>query len=142
MKRISILLSLMAGFILAWSCVSQDDIRNPQNQIDQITDTLVKSVEQQICNIQLSISDLQNTDKPLQVYIADLTKTAETLQKSLSETDSKLEAARQEFDRTISDAKAEAAADNTALKNELVKSLETAKEDVIAQLTAARTERI
>ena len=142
MKRITILLSLMAGFILAWPCVSQDDIRNLQNQIDQITYSQVKSIEQQISNIQLSISELQKTDKSLQVYISDLIKTVVTLQKSISETDSKLEAARQEFNRTISDVKAEAAADNTALKNELVKSLETATEDVLAQLTAARTERI
>ena len=130
----------MSGLILFGSCVSQDDIRNLQNQIDQITDTQVKSIEQQISNIEVSITELQKTDKSLQVYISDLTKTVETLQKSLSETDSKLEAARQEFDRAISDAKAEAAADNTALKNELVKSLETAKADVLAQLTAARTE--
>ena len=130
----------MSGLILFGSCVSQDDIRNLQNQIDQITDTQVKSIEQQISNIEESITELQKTDKSLQVYISDLTKTVETLQKSLSETDSKLEAARQEFDRAISDAKAEAAADNTALKNELVKSLETAKADVLAQLTAARTE--
>lgn len=140
MKRVNALLFLISGLILAASCVSQDDIRNLQNQIDHITDTHVKSIEQQISNIQVSITELQKTDNSLQVYIADLTKTVETLQKSLSETDSKLEAARQEFDRAISDAKAEAAADNTALKNELVKSLETAKADVLAQLTAARTE--
>ena len=83
MKRISILLSLMVGFILACSCVSQEDIEKLQNQIDQ-----------QNSRIQTSIAELENTDKALKVYIEDLTKTAESLQKSISQTDAKLEAAK------------------------------------------------
>ena len=83
MKRISILLSLMAGFILACSCVSQEDIEKLQNQIDQ-----------QNSRIQTSIAELENTDKALKVYIEDLAKTAESLQKSISQTDAKLEAAK------------------------------------------------
>lgn len=76
MKRISILLSLMAGIILAGSCVSQDDIENLQNQIDQ----LGSSAEN-------SIAELEKTDKALKVYIDDLAKTAEGLQESISQTD-------------------------------------------------------
>ena len=68
MKRISILLSLMAGFILACSCVSQEDIEKLQNQIDQ-----------QNSRIQTSIAELENTDKALKEYIEDLKKTAENL---------------------------------------------------------------
>lgn len=83
MKRISILLSLMAGFILACSCVSQEDIEKLQNQIDQ-----------QNSRIQTSIAELENTDKALKIYVEDLTKTAESLQKSISQTDAKLEAAK------------------------------------------------
>ena len=83
MKRISILLSLMAGFILACSCVSQEDIEKLQNQIDQ-----------QNSRIQTSIAELENTDKALKEYIEDLKKTAENLQKSISQTDAKLEAAK------------------------------------------------
>ena len=83
MKRISILLSLMAGFILAGSCVSQDDIENLQNQIDQLSSSAENS-----------ITNLEKTDKVLKVYIDDLTKTAESLQKSISQTDAKLEAAK------------------------------------------------
>lgn len=83
MKRISILLSLMAGVILAWSCVSQDDIEKLQHQIDQLSSSAENS-----------ITNLENTDKALKVYIEDLTKTAESLQNSISQTDAKLEAAK------------------------------------------------
>ena len=108
MKRISILLSLMAGFILACSCVSQEDIEKLQNQIDQ-----------QNSRIQTSIAELESTDKALKVYIEDLKKTAENLQKSISETDAKLEAAKQEYEKNLSDTAAEVLAQLTAARTEL-----------------------
>ncbi|MDY2706784.1 MAG: Ig-like domain-containing protein [Candidatus Cryptobacteroides sp.] len=108
MKRISILLSLMVGFILTCSCVSQEDIEKLQNQIDQ-----------QNSRIQTSIAELENTDKALNVYIEDLTKTAESLQKSISQTDAKLEAAKQEFDKALNDTAAEVLAQLTAARTEL-----------------------
>ena len=108
MKRISILLSLMAAFILACSCVSQEDIEKLQNQIDQ-----------QNSRIQTSIAELENTDKALKVYIEDLTKTAESLQKSISQTDAKLEAAKQELDKALNDTAAEVLAQLTAARTEL-----------------------
>ena len=83
MKRISILLSLMVGFIMAWSCVNQDDIKNLQNQIDQLSSSAENS-----------ITNLEKTDKALKIYVEDLTKTAESLQKTISQTDAKLEAAK------------------------------------------------
>ena len=61
MKRIRILLSLMAGFILACSCVSQEDIEKLQNQIDQLSSSAMNS-----------ITNLENTDKALKEYIEDL----------------------------------------------------------------------
>ena len=108
MKRISILLSLMAGVILAGSCVSQEDIEKLQNQIDQ-----------QNSRIQTSIAELESTDKALKVYIEDLTKTAESLQKSISQTDAKLEAAKQELDKALNDTAAEVLAQLTAARTEL-----------------------
>ena len=108
MKRISILLSLMVGFILTCSCVSQEDIEKLQNQIDQ-----------QNSRIQTSIAELENTDKALKVYIEDLTKTAESLQKSISQTDAKLKAAKQEFDKALNDTAAEVLAQLTAARTEL-----------------------
>ena len=113
MKRISILLSLMAGFILACSCVSQEDIEKLQNQIDQ-----------QNSRIQTSIAELENTDKALKEYIEDLKKTAENLQKSISETDAKLEAAKQEFDKALNDTAAEVLAQLTAARTELQNQLD------------------
>ena len=98
----------MAGFILAGSCVSQEDIEKLQNQIDQ-----------QNSRIQTSIAELENTDKALKVYIEDLTKTAESLQKSISQTDAKLEAAKQELDKALNDTAAEVLAQLTAARTEL-----------------------
>ena len=109
MKRISILLSLMAGFILACSCVSQEDIEKLQNQIDQLSSSSAEN----------SITNLENTDKALRVYIEDLTKTAESLQKSISQTDAKLEAAKQEYEKNLSDTAAEVLAQLTAARTEL-----------------------
>ena len=113
MKRISILLSLMAGVILAGSCVSQEDIEKLQNQIDQ-----------QNSRIQTSIAELENTDKALKVYIEDLAKTAESLQKSISQTDAKLEAAKQELDKALNDTAAEVLAQLTAARTELQNQLD------------------
>ena len=98
----------MAGFILACSCVSQEDIEKLQNQIDQ-----------QNSRIQTSIAELENTDKALKEYIEDLKKTAENLQKSISETDAKLEAEKQEVDKALSDTAAEVLAQLTAARTEL-----------------------
>ncbi len=98
----------MTGFILACSCVSQEDIEKLQNQIDQ-----------QNSRIQTSIAELENTDKALKVYIEDLTKTAESLQKSISQTDAKLEAAKQELDKALNDTAAEVLAQLTAARTEL-----------------------
>lgn len=99
----------MAGFILAGSCVSQDDIENLQNQIDQLSSSSAEN----------SITNLEKTDKALKVYIDDLTKTAESLQKSISQTDAKLEAAKQEFDKALNDTTAEVLAQLTAARTEL-----------------------
>ena len=103
----------MAAFILACSCVSQEDIEKLQNQIDQ-----------QNSRIQTSIAELENTDKALKVYIEDLTKTAESLQKSISQTDAKLEAAKQELDKALNDTAAEVLAQLTAARTELQNQLD------------------
>ena len=98
----------MAGFILACSCVSQEDIEKLQNQIDQLSSSAMNS-----------ITNLENTDKALKEYIEDLKKTAENLQKSISETDAKLEAAKQEYEKNLSDTAAEVLAQLTAARTEL-----------------------
>lgn len=137
-QRIAFL--LFVGAFLTFSCVSQEDINNLQKQIDGISDNQIKSLEQQISSVKASITDLQTMDKGLKAYIDDLIKTALDLQKAIDESDSKLEKAKEVFDKAIADVKAEAATDNTSLKNDLLKSIEAAKADVIAQLTSARAE--
>lgn len=131
---------ILTGLFLTFSCVSQDDIKNLQNQIDTIKDSEISSINKQLKSITTSLTDLEKADAGLKTYIDNLTETSKKLDKAIKDNDTKLEAAKTEFNKAIADAKKEAADDNTTLKNDLVKSIEAAKSDVIAQLSAARTE--
>lgn len=131
---------ILTGLFLTFSCVSQDDIKNLQNQIDTIKDSEISSINKQLKSITTSLSDLEKADAGLKTYIDNLTETSKKLDRAIKDNDTKLEAAKTEFNKAIADAKKEAADDNTTLKNDLVKSIEAAKSDVIAQLSAARTE--
>ena len=131
---------ILTGLFLTFSCVSQDDIKNLQNQIDTIKDSEISSINKQLKSITTSLSDLEKADAGLKTYIDNLTETSKKLDKAIKDNDSKLEVAKTEFNKAIADAKKEAADDNTTLKNDLVKSIEAAKSDVIAQLSSARTE--
>ena len=55
----------LAGAILAFSCVSQDDINDLQKQIDEISDNQIKSLDQQVSSVKTSITDLQTMDRGL-----------------------------------------------------------------------------
>lgn len=131
---------ILTGLFLTFSCVSQDDIQNLQNQIDHIYNNEINPLSKQLTSIKSSLTDLQKADEGLKTYIDKLTETSKELDKAIKDNDSKFEAAKAEFDKAIADAKADAAADNTKLKNDLVNSIEAAKSDVLAQLSAARTE--
>lgn len=77
---------------------------------------------------------MQKTDAELKNYIETLQGTASDLQKSIKESDGKIDKVKADLDKAISDAKA----DNKDLKDELIAALNMAKSDIVAQLNAAK----
>ena len=57
---------------LAVSCAKVSDIENLQKQIDDLTNTKIASIDQQITNIQKSIGDLTEVDRELDALISGL----------------------------------------------------------------------
>lgn len=53
---------ILTGLFLTFSCVSQDDIKNQQNQIDTINDSEISSINKQLKSITPSLSDLEKAD--------------------------------------------------------------------------------
>lgn len=53
---------ILTGLFLTFSCVSQDDIKNQQNQIDTINDSEIRSINKQLKSITSSLSDLEKAD--------------------------------------------------------------------------------
>ena len=53
---------ILTGLFLTFSCVSQDDIKNQQNQIDTINDSEISSINKQLKSITSSLSDLEKAD--------------------------------------------------------------------------------
>lgn len=53
---------ILTGLFLTFSRVSQDDIKNQQNQIDTINDSEISSINKQLKSITSSLSDLEKAD--------------------------------------------------------------------------------
>ena len=112
------------------------DIQRIDERIDRIESTQINSLSQQVEAINKSLPQLQKTDAELKSYIEILQSTASDLQKSIKESDGKIDKVKADLDKAISDAKA----DNKDLKDELIAALNMAKSDIVAQLNAAKTE--
>ena len=112
------------------------DIQRIDERIDRIENTQINSLNQQVEAINKSLPQLQKTDAELKSYIEILQGTASDLQKSIKESDGKIDKVKADLDKTISDAKA----DNKDLKDELITALNMAKSDIVAQLNAAKIE--
>lgn len=67
---------ILTGLFLTFSCVSQDDIKNLQNQIDTIKDSEISSINKQLKSITTSLTDLEKADAGLKTYIDNLTETS------------------------------------------------------------------
>lgn len=112
------------------------DIQRIDERIDRIENTQINSLNQQVEAINKSLPKLQKTDAELKSYIEKLQGTASDLQKSIKESDGKIDKVKADLDKAISDAKA----DNKDLKEELISALNMAKSDIVAQLNAAKIE--
>lgn len=112
------------------------DIQRIDERIDRIENTQINSLNQQVEAINKSLPKLQKTDAELKSYIEILQGAASDLQKSIKESDGKIDKVKADLDKAISDAKA----DNKDLKEELISALNMAKSDIVAQLNAAKIE--
>lgn len=112
------------------------DIQRIDERIDRIENTQINSLNQQVEAINKSLPQLQKTDAELKSYIEKLQSTSADLQKSIKESDGKIDKVKADLDKAISDAKA----DNKDLKDELIAALNMAKSDIVAQLNAAKIE--
>lgn len=96
----------------------------------------ITTVTEQITAINATIENLQKTNEELKEYIKNIQAPSEELKESIAATDKKIDEVKTALDKAIEDAKAS----DSAMKEELVKSIYDAKADVVSQLTSLRTE--
>lgn len=99
MKKYFSLGILIALTLLLSSCHKglNRDIRNIKGRLDQIENVEIKTINQQIVQINASIPKLEQTDKELKGFIDALQKSAGDLKKSIEEIDGKIKALREEI---------------------------------------------
>lgn len=114
MKRFLYLLPLLTGLILT-SCYDEE-IEKINGRLDSIENSQIATISQQITSINNSILLLNNTDKELGEYIADLEAEAENLQSQITATDIKIDEVKAEILATVSSEKANILAELEAFK--------------------------
>lgn len=134
MKKLLYIIPLLFGMALT-SCYDED-IEKINNRLDEIENSSIASLQQQIDAINASLPELENMDKELNDYITTLQTTATNLQNSINETNTKIDEVEETFKKAIADAQTA----NDALKSGLLEQLNTAKADVLAQLAATKSE--
>ena len=99
MKKVFSLGILIALTVLLAGCHKglKRDIRDINSRLDQIENVEIKTVNQQIVQINASIPKLEQTDKELKGYIEALQKSASDLTKSIEEIDGKIKTLREEL---------------------------------------------
>lgn len=92
MKKVFSLGILIALTVLLAGCHKglKRDIRDINSRLDQIENVEIKTVSQQISQINASIPKLEQTDKELKGYIETLQKSASDLKKAIEEIDVKI----------------------------------------------------
>lgn len=138
MKSITKLLAASAlAMSMAAGCTDYDnEISRLDDRVDQIEGTQIKSISQQIDAINLSLPKLEKTDAELKSYIESLQKSSDELEKSIAAANAKLADVQKALEKAVADAKS----GDSALKDELVASINNAKADVVSQLNALKTE--
>ena len=121
-------MTLVLSFLLILSCARKEDIRDLQNQINQIRGTQIASVESQIASIKASITSLEEMDKELDGYIQTLQEQASALEKE----DDALAS-------SIASLKEELKGDITSAQSAAQLALEEYKSEVEQQLSAIRS---
>lgn len=148
----NVALTAAAAFSLVFvSCHDYDhEIADLEDRLEMIESITIPGINQQIVNINNSITELQLVDQQLDIYIKNVEATAADLQKqldatnaALAQTNADLATAKQE----IAGVKANLASTATELKNEIANTATTLrnellslKSDLEVKLAAVNTE--
>ena len=135
MKRIFIILAAAVCFTFAASSCYQDDIDDLQAAIDELTDSSVASISDQIASIESSISALETLCSNLDMYISVLEDQASSLASSLSETDARISSISEELSELLSGVDS----DQSSVSDEVRTQLVNDKAELLASLEALRT---
>ncbi len=113
----------------------EEKIDSVSSRVDQIENTRIKTISEQIKSIETSLPKLEQADRELKGYIESLETTADNLQRSITESEAKITELEKELDRAVDDAKKS----DSALKSDLEQQISTAKSDILAQLASAKS---
>ena len=128
---------LSAVSLLLVGCANYDsDINRIDEELDRIENTRIKSLSEQIDRINVSLPELQRTDKDLKDMIKSLEGTAGDLQKAIAENGTKIEAVNADLAKALDELRSTDAKD----KEEVMAALTAAKAEIIARLDAMKTE--
>lgn len=137
MRRQRIFIMLSAVSLLLVGCANYDsDINRIDEELDRIENTRIKSLSEQIDRINVSLPELERTDKDLKDMIKSLEGTAGDLQKAIAENGTKIEAVNADLAKALDELRSTDAKD----KEEVMAALTAAKAEIIARLDAMKTE--
>lgn len=137
MRRQRIFIMLSAVSLLLVGCANYDsDINRIDEELDRIENTRIKSLSEQIDRINVSLPELEQTDKDLKDMIKSLEGTAGDLQKAIAENGTKIEAVNADLAKALDELRSTDAKD----KEEVMAALTAAKAEIIARLDAMKTE--
>lgn len=128
---------LSAVSLLLVGCANYDsDINRIDEELDRIENTRIKSLSEQIDRINVSLPELEQTDKDLKDMIKSLEGTAGDLQKAIAENGTKIEAVNADLAKALDELRNT----DTKDKEEVMAALTAAKAEIIARLDAMKTE--
>lgn len=128
---------LSAVSLLLVGCANYDsDINRIDEELDRIENTRIKSLSEQIDRINVSLPELEQTDKDLKDMIKSLEGTAGDLQKAIAENGTKIEAVNADLAKVLDELRNT----DTKDKEEVMAALTAAKAEIIARLDAMKTE--
>ena len=110
-------LFILGSLVMLVGCTEINDrLDDLELRVDNIENTQIATISQQITSINNSLLLLNNTDKELKEYISTLEAEAKLLEEKLSETNTKIDTIKNELSETISTEKANILAELEAFK--------------------------
>ncbi len=117
---------LLPVIIFAAGCKDMKlDIQDSKDRLDVLEGTTITTINEQITAINSSITDLESMDETLDGYIESLETTATDLQKQINDANAEIAKVKSELGEEIS-----------ALEQSLLDELNSAKEAILAELSA------